>query len=307
MTATQNGKIIKAIAGFYYVHTRTAGVYACRARGIFRKDGEKPLVGDDVEITVLDEEKKEGSLDRLLARRNVLIRPAVANIDQALIVFAVREPDPNLNLLDRFLVYMGMQDIPVVIFFNKTDLDRDGAAEQYRRVYERAGYQVIAGAVRAEMQESGAADTESRIRAVLRGKTTVLAGPSGVGKSSLTNLIYAEERMEVGALSEKIRRGKQTTRHTELVSLPEEDTYLLDTPGFTSLSIPGLKPEEVRFYFPEFLPEAERCRFSGCVHIPEPEPFCGVKQALSAGRIDQKRYENYCQIYEEQKNAAARR
>ena len=327
MTATQNGKIIKAIAGFYYVHTRTAGVYACRARGIFRKDGEKPLVGDDVEITVLDEEKKEGSLDRLLARRNVLIRPAVANIDQALIVFAVREPDPNLNLLDRFLVYMGMQDIPVVIFFNKTDLDRDGTAERYRRIYERAGYQVITGAVHAEPfpagaeteadrkeahsgagtgEQRGAASGEQLIRAALRGKTTVLAGPSGVGKSSLTNLLHEEERMEVGALSEKIRRGKQTTRHTELFSLPETDTYLLDTPGFTSLSIPGLRPEDVRFYFPEFLPEAERCKFSGCVHMSEPEKLCGVKQALSEGKIDRKRYEDYCQIYEEQKTAQLR-
>ena len=322
MASIQKGKIIKAIAGFYYVHTRTAGIYACRARGIFRKEGEKPLVGDDVEITVLDEGKKEGSLDRLLPRRNVLIRPAVANIDQALIVFAVRDPDPNLNLLDRFLVYMGMQDIPVVIFFNKTDLDRDNAAERYRRIYERAGYQVITGAVHAKGgtaakadngaeadtggENAGADKTEEMICAALSGKTTVLAGPSGVGKSSLTNLLHREERMEVGTLSEKIRRGKQTTRHTELFSLPEEGTYLLDTPGFTSLSIPGLAPEEVRFYFPEFLPEAERCKFSGCVHISEPEALCGVKQALSAGTIDRKRYEDYRQIYEEQKGSAAR-
>lgn len=378
MEEIKTGKIIKAIAGFYYVHTRTAGVYACRARGIFRKDGRKPLVGDDAEILVLDEEKKEGSLERLLPRRNVLIRPAVANIDQALIVFAVREPDPNLNLLDRFLIYMGMQEIPVVIFFNKTDLDWDSAAERYRAVYEAAGYTVITGAVHAEENAAeerceaaelaacvtGAAaenadsraegsgegvqtapcggdgrtaaaeelsrETEAQIRAVLSGKTTVLAGPSGVGKSSLTNLLHAEARMEVGALSEKIRRGKQTTRHTELFSLPESGssasdgkqsdgiktagatkegtagTYLLDTPGFTSLLLPGLPPGEVRCYFPEFLPEAERCRFSGCAHISEPEKLCGVKQALSAGRIDRQRYEDYVQIYGEQKQAAGR-
>lgn len=367
MEETKTGKIIKAIAGFYYVHTRTAGVYACRARGIFRKDGRKPLVGDDAEIIVLDEEKKEGSLERILPRRNVLIRPAVANIDQALIVFAVREPDPNLNLLDRFLIYMGMQEIPVVIFFNKTDLDRDSAAERYRAVYEAAGYPVITGAVHAEenaAHETGEAaeaacgssessgegtqsaprgrngraaaaeelsrETEAQIRSVLSGKTTVLAGPSGVGKSSLTNLLHAEARMEVGALSEKIRRGKQTTRHTELFSLPESGssasdgkqpdsrktagatkegaagTYLLDTPGFTSLLLPGLPPGEVRCYFPEFLPEAERCRFSGCAHISEPEELCGVKQALSAGRIDRQRYADYVQIYGEQKQAAGR-
>ena len=205
------GKIIKAIAGFYYIHTPEAGVYACRARGIFRKEGIKPLVGDNVSFEVLDEEKKEGNLTALCPRKNLLIRPAVANIDQALIVFAVRDPDPNLNLLDRFLIYMGMQEIPVVIYFNKTDLDQKGEAEAYRRIYEAAGYRVILG--------STYEDDGEKIRQVLAHRPTVLAGPSGLGKSSLTNLLHAEERMEVGALSEKIRRGKQTTRHTELFFL----------------------------------------------------------------------------------------
>lgn len=296
-TVEQTGKIIKAIAGFYYIHNEAHGVYACRARGIFRKDGQKPLVGDNAVFSVLSETEREGSLIKILPRKNVLIRPAAANIDQALLVFAVREPDPNLNLLDRFLIYMGMQDIPAVLYFNKLDLDRDGAADRYRSMYEAAGYRVILGST----YESSAEE----IRQALCGKTTVLAGPSGVGKSSLTNLLHKEERMEVGALSEKIKRGRQTTRHTELFSLGEA-SYLLDTPGFTSLSLPELKAEEVRLYFPEFLKESGACRFAGCLHINEKEAICGVKQALSEGRLNRTRYENYLQIYGEQKQNARR-
>ncbi|MDO4265780.1 MAG: ribosome small subunit-dependent GTPase A [Eubacteriales bacterium] len=291
------GKIIKAIAGFYYIHAGAAGIYACRARGIFRKDGIKPLVGDNAAFEVLSEEKKEGNLTEVLPRKNMLIRPAAANIDQALVIFALREPDPNLNLLDRFLIYMGMQQIPVIIYFNKDDLDRNKTAEKYRAVYEAAGYTLIFGSVK-----EGNADA---VRKQLRGKTTVLAGPSGVGKSSLTNLLHAEERMEVGALSERIKRGKQTTRHTELFML-EENTYLLDTPGFTSLSLPGLPAAEVKEFFPEFSEYAGECKFAGCLHIQEQEGICGVKRALSKGLIRQERYENYLQIYEEQKKAERR-
>lgn len=292
------GKIIKAIAGFYYIHTEQGRVYACRARGIFRKDGLKPLVGDNAAFSVLDEEKGEGSLDAVLPRKNVLIRPAVANVDQALLVFALRDPEPNLNLLDRFLVYMGMQDIPVILYFNKTDLDQEGRAERYRGIYEAAGYQVLCGTTQSE-------ETAARIRQVLSGKTTVLAGPSGVGKSSLTNLLHAEERMEVGALSEKIRRGKQTTRHTELFSL-FGNAYLLDTPGFTSLTLPGLSEKELGAYYPEFQAPAAGCRFSGCQHVNEGQEICGVKQAVAEGVISQLRYENYLQIYGELKQNAKR-
>lgn len=296
------GKIIKAIAGFYYIHTHGGRVFACRARGLLRKEGVKPLVGDDVVFEVLSEEKKEGSLTRVLPRRNQLLRPAAANVDQALIVFAVREPDPNLNLLDRFLVSMERQGIPVLILFNKTDLDRRAEALMLRQIYEAAGYRVFCGSLKASWETEEEKREQAALKACLLGKTTILAGPSGVGKSSLTNLLSEKARMEVGALSEKIRRGKQTTRHTELFCF-SEDSYLLDTPGFTSLMLPGLSPEELKAYFPEFQKPAQSCKFSGCVHIGETAEICGVRRALTEGSLSAVRYENYRKIYEELREA----
>ena len=289
------GKIIKGIGGFYYIHApETDRVYSCRAVGIFRKIGIKPLVGDNVGFEVLDEAKGEGSLTSIEERRNVLIRPAVANIDQAMVVFAVREPDLNTNLLDRFLIYMGMQDIPVNIFLNKSDLNRDGLMEHYREIYEHAGYRVICGSTENE------ADVAC-IRERLKGKTTVLAGPSGVGKSSLTNKLNDGVCMEVGELSAKIKRGKQTTRHTELFTI-DADSYVLDTPGFTSLYVTGVDKERLQFYFDEFLPYYDKCRYTGCSHIYEADEICAVKRAVDAGDIPAERYENYRLIYEELKS-----
>ena len=288
------GKIIKGIGGFYYIHApETDKVYTCRAVGIFRKLGIKPLVGDNVEFEVLDEEAGEGSLTKIAERSNVLIRPAVANIDQALVVFAVREPDLNTNLLHRFLIYMGMQDIPVNIFLNKSDLNRDGLMEHYTHIYEHAGYNVICGSTECE------ADVDA-VRKVLKGKTTVLAGPSGVGKSSLTNKLNDGVCMEVGELSAKIKRGKQTTRHTELFTI-DADSYVLDTPGFTSLYVTGVDKERLQFYFDEFLPYYDKCKFTGCSHIYEADDICAVKRAVAAGAIPEERYENYRLIYEELK------
>ena len=221
------GKIIKGIAGFYYVHDGHETVYECRAKGIFRSRGIKPVVGDNVEFVVLDEEKAEGSIEEILPRKNVLVRPASANVDQALVVFAITQPEPNLNLLDRFLIMMEAQEVPVTICFNKTDLGEEDRQEEYRKTYEQAGYPVLFVSSREE------AGVEC-IREVLRGKTTILAGPSGVGKSSLTNQILPKAVMETGSISEKIKRGKHTTRHAELFCV-EENTYLCDTPGFSSM------------------------------------------------------------------------
>lgn len=286
------GKIIKGIAGFYYVHDGHSKTYACKAKGIFRNRKIKPLVGDDVEFTVLDEADMEGNIDTILPRRNALIRPAVSNVDQALVVFSITHPEPNLNLLDRFLVMMESQEVPVTICFNKIDLSGDEVMDRYRDIYEKAEYPVI---FTSTYDQEGIEE----IRSLLRGKTTVLAGPSGVGKSSLTNLIQPDAGMETGGISEKIQRGKHTTRHAELFYV-EENTYLLDTPGFSSMFIADMEEHDLKNYFPEFAAYEEECRFLGCVHIGE--PVCGVKAAVADGKISGSRYENYRLLYQELKD-----
>lgn len=284
------GKIIKGVGGFYYVHDRVSKVYECRARGVFRNLGIKPLVGDDVEIEILS--GTEGNVTKILPRENALIRPAVANIDQAMVVFAAADPKPNRNLLDRFLVTMGYQGVPVVLCINKADLDQEEQARKLAEIYEKAGYEVLL--ISALHDE----DLE-QVRSRLHGKTTALAGPSGVGKSTLTNRIQPEASMETGAVSEKIRRGRHTTRHSELFFV-EPDTFLMDTPGFSSIFVDDMEPGKLAALFPEFESFVPQCRFLGCAHVGERE--CGIKDAVSRGEIDKERYENYRLIYEELKN-----
>ena len=201
------GKIIKGIAGFYYIYAEDDNVYECKAKGIFRKDKFKPLVGDNVEITVLDEEGKEGSVTAILPRKNSLIRPAVANVDQAFVIFAMEDPKPNFLLLDRFLIMMEQQQIPAVICFNKKDLGEKEELEKLYETYTGCGYQVV-------LSSTVQGDGIEEIRRILHGKTTVVAGPSGVGKSSITNCMQGEIQMETGEISRKLKRGKHTTRHS---------------------------------------------------------------------------------------------
>ena len=290
------GKIIKGIAGFYYVQTK-CGIYECKAKGSFRNKKLKPFVGDNVEITVLDEEKKKGNMEEILERKNFLIRPAVANVDQTLVIFAAAKPDPNLNLLDRFLIMMEQKDVPVILVFNKTDVAEASKLEEYAGIYENCGYQVLRVSA---LQEDGI----SEIKEVLKGKTSTVAGPSGVGKSSIINLLQSDIHMETGNISEKIERGKHTTRHSELIAIAE-DTYIFDTPGFSSLYVTDIEKEELKSYFPEFAPYEEECKFLGCVHVNE--PICGVKEALKDGKISQSRYENYKLLYEELKENEKRK
>ena len=285
------GKIIKGIAGFYYVNDGENRVYQCRAKGIFRNMKIKPLVGDNVEFSILDEEAGEGNIDEILPRKNALVRPAAANVDQALVLFALTQPSPNLNLLDRFLVMMAMEEIPVVICFNKADLGDGAMEEEYKKIYEGAGYEVHFISARTDLGMD-------QVRELLRGRTTVLAGPSGVGKSSLTNRIQPEASMETGGISRKIERGKHTTRHSELFFV-EKDTYMMDTPGFSSMYTPEIEASELKEFFPEFAEFEDECRFLGCVHIGE--RVCGVKEAVKEGKISLSRYENYRLIYEELK------
>lgn len=287
------GKIIKGVGGFYYVHAEDGEVYECRAKGIFRKEKVKPLVGDNVEISlVTDSEKLTGNVDRILPRKNVLVRPAAANVDQALVVFAVTSPEPNLNLLDRFLISMEQQEIPVIVCFNKTDLARGSRVEELMQTYAGSGCRVCGISVE---QNQGIEEVQQ----LLEGKTTVVAGPSGVGKSSLTNALQPHVQMEVGEVSRKIDRGRHTTRHTELIVL-RRDTYFLDTPGFSSLYLTGIPYEELWSYFYEFRKYEPYCRFQGCMHNSEPD--CAVKEALQSGEISRVRYENYLQLLEELKS-----
>ncbi|MDD6628400.1 MAG: ribosome small subunit-dependent GTPase A [Lachnospiraceae bacterium] len=285
------GKIIKGIAGFYYVYVEGHGIYECKAKGIFRKDHVKPLVGDDVIVDVLDESKMLGNIREILPRRSALIRPAVANVDQALVIFAIVKPNPNFNLLDRFLIRMERQNLPTIICFNKQDIATDDEKDALRKGYETCGYQVcFVSALENEGLE--------QIKALLAGKTTTVAGPSGVGKSSLINQLAPKANMETGAISEKIERGKHTTRHSEIIAMGEE-TYIVDTPGFTSLDISEITKEELGSYYPEFAQYEPCCKFSGCAHISEPS--CGVKDAVEAGKISRVRYENYKVLYQELK------
>ena len=230
------GKIIKGIAGFYYVHIAGKGVYECKAKGIFRKNKIKPLVGDDVVIDILDEEKREGNIRDILARKNALIRPAVANVDQAMVIFAISRPAPNLSLLDRFLISMERQNVPVVVCFNKSDIAEPQEAARLQEIYENCGCQVD--------------------------------------------------------------RGKHTTRHSELFSIGD-NTYLMDTPGFSSLYLTDFEKEDLKEYFAEFRKYEPYCRFQGCMHLSEPD--CGVKEALAEGKISSIRYESYKELYEELK------
>ncbi len=283
------GKIIKGIAGFYYVNVVESGIYECKAKGIFRKEKRKPLVGDNVEIEVLDEEKKIGNLISIEERTSELIRPAVSNVDQALVIFAVKKPNPNFNLLDRFLLRMQMQKVPVVLCFNKADLATEEEKEEIRKIYEKSECPVFFISAR---EQKGLEELD----ACLEGKTTTVAGPSGVGKSTLINYLQSNVEMETGSISQKIDRGKHTTRHSELIAV-RENTYIMDTPGFSSLELPVMEKEELPYLYPEFTDYEPYCKFQGCSHLHEPD--CGVQEAVKDGEISTIRYENYRLFYEE--------
>ena len=315
------GTIIKGISGFYYVAVEAASdaaprvdlpanlapregmrIYQCRARGIFRKEKKKPLVGDRVRIEILDEEAAEANLTDILPRKNELIRPAAANVDQAVVFFALKEPEPDAVLLDRFLILMHRQEVPVLICLNKKDLADSGVSQHWKMIYEGCGYQVllISAGIWEKEKRSGPDNQKDpeleELRGILEGKTTVIAGPSGVGKSTLTNVLQDTVIMETGEISRKLHKGKNTTRHAELVPLGN-GTYFCDTPGFASLDLPDMEKEELQTCFPEFGPFERRCRFQGCSHVTEPD--CGVREAVQEGKIAPERYENYCRFYHE--------
>ena len=275
-----NGIIIKGIGGFYYVKAADGCIYECKARGRFRKDGVTPIIGDNVEIEI---NGKKGSIARILERRNALVRPAVANIDTLVIIAAAASPEPNMCLLDKLTVAALSNNIEPVICVNKTDL-ADGTA--LAEIYKSAGLKTF-------MMSAENGDGVDALMPVLKDKITAFAGLSGVGKSTLLNRITGED-LKIGNVSEKIQRGRHTTRHVELFEL-SDGGFVLDTPGFSSFELYGIKADELWEYFPEMADTAGKCRFRGCSHISEPD--CAVKAKLEAGKISASRYDSYKELY----------
>lgn len=277
------GKIVKGIAGFYYVDS-PSGIFSCKAKGSFRNKNIKPLVGDNVHFDIVDMDKLEGNITTVLPRKNAIIRPAVANIDRIFIVLAVAKPNPPLSVLDKYIISLFHLNIPITIVWNKMDLVAD---MDYPLIYKDAGFENLCvstytGYGMEDLKES------------IRGKSIAFAGPSGVGKSSITNFLAPNADMATSDISIKIERGKHTTRHSEIFVLGD-GTYIIDTPGFSSVDISHIEAKELKYYYPEFISYEKHCRFHGCNHIAEPS--CAVKAAVNDGKLQ--RYDNYLKIYNE--------
>ncbi|KGG81121.1 GTPase RsgA [Caloranaerobacter azorensis H53214] len=283
------GIIVKGIGGFYYVKVDDK-IYECRARGLFRKKKITPLVGDRVKIRI-SREDNTGFIEEIFERKTELFRPPVANVDQVIIVFAVKNPDPNLWLLDRFLLLAEFKDLDIVICFNKIDLISEEELKFLNDVYLKAGYKVINTSC-----VSGIGINE--LRQILMNKITVFAGPSGVGKSTLLNNIQPDLQLKTGEVSRKTNRGKHTTRRAELLEL-NTGGWVVDTPGFSSLNIDFMEEEDLSLYFREINEFSGECRFVGCRHYKEPD--CSVKKAVEENKISKTRYNNYLMFLEELK------
>lgn len=277
----RTGRVIKNYNGYYYVDTGDGALIECRRRGKLK---EKILVGDRLTITMVDD--AHGVIEGQLPRQNALRRPAIANIDQMIVIMAAASPDPSQFLIDKMLMTCEYNDIPAVLCFNKCDLNEEGARE-FQHFYEACGYTVyLVSAKTGEGLEA--------IRVVLPGKMTAFAGPSGVGKSSLLSQLLGRDDLSIGAVSNKIKRGRHTTRHSEIMAVDDDGTYVVDTPGFSSLDFTHIEPRLVMELLPEFRPYLGACRFGSCLHRSEPD--CAVKDAVAAGNIQPERYETYTKI-----------
>ena len=284
MTEKMTGRILRSLSGFYDVQTEQK-IVTCRARGILRKEGNSPLTGDMVEITV---ERGKGMVEKILPRKNSFVRPAVANID-ALVVFAANvNPVTEPYLIDRVAAIAGDQEVPVYLCVNKCDLD---PAEELVRIYRNAGFSVICTSA-----ENG--EGVEALRSLIQGKLTAFTGNSGVGKSSILNRLCPELELPTGEVSEKLGRGRHTTRHVQLYNLGE-DTYVADTPGFSSFDTDQMDvilKENLQYAFPDFGKYIGSCRFDDCSHRKEPD--CAVRTAMENGEIEKSRYDSYLKLYE---------
>lgn len=280
-----NGKIIKGIGGFYYIKT-DEGLIECKARGKFRHKDIKPMVGDDVTIKI---ENGKGVIEEIHKRTSELIRPTVANVSLAFIVFAVKNPDINFDLLNKFLILCEYNNIEVVVCLNKVDLVSEEEREEIKKRINDIGYEVL------YINAKEGIGIE-RLKERIQGNITVLCGPSGAGKSTLINKLADKEHMETGSVSVKLGRGKHTTRHSELIEI--EDGYIVDTPGFSTLEIKDLMDKnDLKYCFPEFTEYNDKCKYRGCLHYKEPK--CVLKEAVEEGKVNKYRYNFYVKSLEE--------
>jgi ribosome biogenesis GTPase / thiamine phosphate phosphatase len=289
------GKIIKALSGFYYVLS-DGQITQCRGRGVFRKNKVTPLVGDYVEFQA--ENETEGYILKVFERKNELVRPPIANVDQAILVFSAREPDFSTTLLDRFLVLVESKQIEPLICITKMDLllsDEVAEIEEYVGHYRSFGYEVVATSSKTEQGIE-------ELFPFMKSKTSVFAGQSGVGKSTLLNVIKPELDLKTAMISSHLGRGKHTTRHVELIHI--DNGLVADTPGFSSLEFTEIEIDELPQCFPEMAEAAEQCKFRGCLHINEPK--CAVKNAVETGVIPDYRYDHYLTFHQEIKDRKPR-
>ncbi len=300
------GKVIKGVGGSFIVRADDKD-YICSAKGAFRYQRKRLLIGDDVKFDPSGKDDGTANIVEILPRKNELIRPLVSNVDQAVIEFAAKDPVPSNFLLDKFLIQMEYQKLPVIICINKIDLLDMEEIRKFTDTYEKIGYQVIYASVLT-------GEGIDEIRAAINKKTTVWAGPSGVGKSSIINLLAPEEAMETGEISQKIRRGKNTTRHVQLLECRTGDgtgepasraelgtkTYVCDTPGFSNIDLPPIECADLQYYFKEFGEYARGCRFADCAHLNDWD--CAVRKATLDGKISRTRYEDYKLFYADLKS-----
>lgn len=279
--------IIKSQKELYYIYDGKK-IYMAKARGVFREKKVKPLVGDYVIADLLDDGK--AYIDLIKDRKSQIIRPPVANVDQVLLVLSLVQPKINYNITDKYLIMLDHLGINVAIALNKADLLSNEQIEEFKYIYGKSGYKIF---VISNKNKLGHDDLFN----YLHGKVTGLAGPSGVGKSSLLNCLQKENIVETGSVSEKTKRGKHTTRHSEIFPLGS-NTYILDTPGFSSLNLSFIEdPNMLRQYYREFIDEQKKCRFSNCQHINEPQ--CRIKELVNCGLISKNRYDNYLFLRDE--------
>ena len=290
------GLIIENISNLYRIKAENK-IYEATPRGKLKKEDISPVVGDKVEISILDENEKKAVIEEILPRENYIKRPKMSNLEQIVLVISCKNPKPDLLLLDKQLAFAEFLKIKPIIVLNKADLDKKKEFEQIKEVYLKIGYTVI---------ETEAKNLKGiqELKKMLKNNINAFSGNSGVGKSTLINAIFEEKQTLEGEISQRNKRGKNTTTSIKLYEI-DENTYIADTPGFSTFDISEIQYTELEKYFKEFKTEIENCEFVGCTHIKEQN--CGIKQAIENGKINQSRYDRYCKIYEELKEKEKRK